>query len=266
MSDSEKNQSNEEGGTKGKRDRSPNYPAIGLPAALEFAAKIYEKEKRSEVSSEIAAKHLGYTSLNGRARRVLSALKAFGLFSEQNGQLKITDQGLQVMVYKDEKSPERQAALSDMAMRPQIFQTLMAKFGENLPSDESFRAKLITEYGFMEDGAEACLRAFKESLPFIKPASAGPQPLSGASSSPPIPRGNQGDGETFGSSAAREKGEQPTLGNKWRTVFPVGKNITVEIVASAPLKPKQYDLLIKHVNLLKEAAAADEEGEQEESE
>jgi hypothetical protein len=263
MPSTEKNASVDDSNSKGKRDRSPNYPAIGLAAALEHAAKIYEKEKRSEVSSEIAAKHLGYTSMNGRARRVLSALKAYGLFSEQAGQLRITEQGLHVMVYK-EGAPERQAALREMAMRPQIFQTLMAKFGEHVPSDENFKAKLITEYGFMEDGAEACVRAFKESLPFAKLAAVGQETPLAAPASAPTLRNDQG-GDSFGPPSAPEKVEEPTPGAKWRTVFPVGKNVTVEIVASGPLKAKQYDLLIKHVNLLKEAAMADEAGESEEA-
>lgn len=244
-----------------KRDRSPNYPPIGFPAALELAKKIYDKEGRAEVLPEIAAKHIGYTSMNGRAVRVLSALKAYGLFSEQNGQLKISDQGLTAMVYP-EASSERQEALRELALRPPIFQTLMERFGEHLPSDDNFKAKLITEFYFMDDAAEVCLRTFKESLQFAKSLGMGKTtaPPAPASSPPPTPQTPSAEQVRPAAVTAAPAGieDEPKQSAKWRTVFPVGKNVTVEIVASAPLKAKQYDLLIKHVNLLKEAAAADE--------
>ncbi|WP_225413708.1 thioredoxin domain-containing protein [Stigmatella hybrida] len=254
--ESEKRQATEDAAVKGKRDRSPNYPPIGFPTALELTRKIYDKEGRSDVPPDIAVKHLGYTSMNGRAKRVLSALKAYGLFSEQSGQLKISEHGRAAMVFP-EGSPERQAALRELVMRPPIFQTLLVRFGEHLPSDDSFKARLITEFDFMDDAAEVCLRAFKESLQFsrsLEPSPISPAPSTNAPSPPidllrvaatPEPEVNIED------APQKQKAS-------WRTVFPVGKNVTVEITATAPLKAKQYDLLIKHVNLLKEAAAADE--------
>lgn len=238
------------------RDRSPNYPPIGFPSALELAKKIYDKEGRADVSPDIAIKHMGYSSMNGRAKRMISALKTYGLFAEQGGQLKISEQGRTVMVFPD-GSPERQAALRELVMRPPIFQTLLAKFGDHLPSDDNFKAKLITEFEFMDDAADVCLRAFKESLQFNKSLELGASAsvASPTSSPQPIeqPRPNA-------SSAAESSTEDATPKQRphWRTVFPVGRNVTVEITASAPLKAKQYDLLIKHVNLLKEAAAVDE--------
>jgi hypothetical protein len=248
--------------TKAKRDRSPNFPVLGLPTALELAEKIYEKEKRAEVVPDIAAKHLGYSTLSGRARRVLSALKAYGLFNEQpNGHLKISEQGVIAMVFK-EGTPERDAALREMALRPPIFQKLLQRFGADLPSDEGLRARLITEYNFLEDGANTLIRAFRESLPFAKFGNEGlaEDTVSLQSASPTI-GSDQSHTPVSTPIAAPTAPQVDRTPSYWKTVFPVGKGLTVEIHASAPLKAKHYDLLIKHVNLLKEAAEAEENEE-----
>lgn len=253
--------SNEES-TKAKRDRSPNFPVFGLPTALELAGKIYEKEKRAEVSPEIAAKHLGYSTMSGRARRVLSALKAYGLLSEQpNGQLKISEQGMLVMVFR-EGAPEREAALREMALRPPIFQKLLQRFGADLPSDDNLRARLITEYNFLEDGANTLIRAFRESIPFTKLGNENSDEGTGPSSpASPTTGSDQPHSPVPAPIATPLAPQVERAPAHWKTVFPVGKGITVEIHASAPLKAKHYDLLIKHVNLLKEAAEAEESDE-----
>ena len=61
------------------RTRSPNYPYIGLPAAIERVRKIYDKEHRNRMSRDVVAKHLGFGSLNGVSLSVISALGKFGL-------------------------------------------------------------------------------------------------------------------------------------------------------------------------------------------
>ena len=54
------------------RTRSPNYPYIGLPAAIERVRKIYDKEHRNRMSRDVVAKHLGFGSLNGVSLSVIS--------------------------------------------------------------------------------------------------------------------------------------------------------------------------------------------------
>src|SRR3954453_5099781 len=59
--------------------RSPNYPAISLPAAIERARPLYEVERHAGAPLSVALRHLGFRSLNGISRTYLSALKKFGL-------------------------------------------------------------------------------------------------------------------------------------------------------------------------------------------
>src|SRR5947209_3634075 len=84
------------------RERSPNYPTIGLPEAIKRVQAIYQQERRNSMPSEVAARHLGYTSLNGHARSVLSALKKYGSsIGDHHGQLKLSEDAVTICVYQE---------------------------------------------------------------------------------------------------------------------------------------------------------------------
>jgi hypothetical protein len=56
------------------KERSPNYPSIGLPSAIDLARKLWNAEKRTAVPPEIAARALGYNSLSGASRAALGGV------------------------------------------------------------------------------------------------------------------------------------------------------------------------------------------------
>ena len=61
--------------TQGKtKHRSPNYPAIGLKAAIDLVRDLYNNAKRSTVDEAVAVKAMGYKGLNGTTRGHVSAL------------------------------------------------------------------------------------------------------------------------------------------------------------------------------------------------
>lgn len=235
------------------RSRSPRFPVIGLSAAVEAAQKIYSKEKRGEVPADIAVQHLGYSGLNGRARRVLSAVKAFGLLAEgASSQVRISEPGLVVMAYPP-GSPEREEALRKLAFNPPIFQKLKARFGDDLSemSDQNLKAKLITEFNFLDDSAEELVRALRETLAFTRTA---------AKAAPPTEEGSGKETSTTLPTAHSAKPAfQPATSETavWRVVLPLGRGVSVEMVANAPLSSAQLELLKGHIDVLIRVAESD---------
>ena len=69
------------------KPRSPNYPALSLQKALDFARKLYAVNHLHKASAEVVSKALGYTGLNGSSLTAIAALKKYGLIEEENKEL-----------------------------------------------------------------------------------------------------------------------------------------------------------------------------------
>ena len=95
---------------KKERQRSPNYPAVGLREAVERVRKLYEKDGKAGAPPEIAAKHIGYSSAHGQAMSVLANIKKFGLVSDTGGRLAPTQAALEIINLPD-SDVRRQKAL-----------------------------------------------------------------------------------------------------------------------------------------------------------
>ena len=111
--------------------RSPNYPALGLSEALEKVKAVFQKEHSTEVAPEVMVGHFGYGGLNGPARTTLSALKKYALISEGKTGLRVSDLAMKIL--HPENEDERQAALREAAMRPELFRQLAENGHTNGP-------------------------------------------------------------------------------------------------------------------------------------
>lgn len=142
--------------------RSPNYPAIGLGAALVGAQKIWDEEKRSAFPAGVAVGHLGFTSVNGTSRGHLAALKHYGLIKDGEGQnFVLTPLAIKIVAHP-EGSSERLAAIREAALSPKLFKELYQSHRE--ASDATIRAHLITNRSFGDDGARRAVRSFREAI------------------------------------------------------------------------------------------------------
>jgi hypothetical protein len=146
--------------------RSPNYPTIGLGAALSGAQKIWNEEKRSAFPATVAVRHLGFTSVNGTSRGHLAALKHYGLIKDQDGQnFVVTPLAIRIMAHP-EVSPERLAAMREAALAPKLFKELYQSYRE--ASDATISAYLITNRSFGDDGAKRAIKSFRETIKVAK--------------------------------------------------------------------------------------------------
>jgi hypothetical protein len=151
------------------KSRSPNYPALSLPAAVELARKLWNAEKRTSVSHEAAALSMGYKSLSGPARVGIGAMRQYGLVDKaEKGHVRLSDLAIKILHGDD---VDQLAAMSRAAQTPPLFQELSASHFQ--ASENAIRSYLITKKGFMDDGAQKAARAFRESIGLAQPSAEG---------------------------------------------------------------------------------------------
>lgn len=140
--------------------RSPNYPALSLPQALEAVRKLWDAEKRTAVSHETAAQAMGYSSLSGPARVAIGALRQYALIDKaEAGHIRVSQLALSAL---HGESTERTAAIATAAGTPELFRELMASHME--ASENAIRSYLLTKKGFADDGARKAAKAFRETM------------------------------------------------------------------------------------------------------
>jgi hypothetical protein len=145
--------------------RSPNYPYIGLPAAIERVRKIYDKEHQGRMSKQVVAKHLGFGGLNGVSMSVISALGKYGLLASIDDDLQVSNDALSILVDPPE-SEERAQAIRRAALKPELFTELNKHFGGTVPSDVNLSAYL-QKHGFTANAATLAAKSFRETMQLI---------------------------------------------------------------------------------------------------
>ena len=150
--------------------RSPNYPSTGLPEAVCFLRKIYDKVGDNRIPEDTLAAALGYTKDSSWLNLLLSSLVKFGLLDAVSGsggrprKYKITETGLDLAT-ADANSPLRVPALRRAALRPPIYQDLWEKFGPQLPEfDDEMASYLVSERRFNRDAAFKMLAHFRSTV------------------------------------------------------------------------------------------------------
>lgn len=151
---------------KRKRQRSPNFPAVGLPEAIERLNKFMAIDGRAGAPPEIAVKHIGFTSAHGAAMSVLAALKRFGLVEDKNGRVVPTQRGIEINSLP--AAHERRAkAIREAALAPSIYAELIEQYrATGLPHDETLAGELVADRGFNSNGVKDFIKGFRETLDF----------------------------------------------------------------------------------------------------
>lgn len=150
---------------KRPRHRSPNYPAIGLPEAIDRVRRLYDADKRAGAPIDAALRHIGFTSRHGKALALISALRKFGLVEDSGGRIAPTQRAVTILAYP-ESDPRRWAALKEAAMSPEVYRSLYDRYvsGGYLPSEETLKAEVEAEMGFNPNAIPDFVKDFKATL------------------------------------------------------------------------------------------------------
>src|SRR4051794_4310429 len=114
------------------RVRSPNFPVISLPQAIERIEAIYDKEQTLPATRETLAEHLGYSGLNGASIKMISALGKYGLLELVDGRgFRVSK--LAMAILHPANDQERSDAVREAAHLPALFQKLTEQFEGGRP-------------------------------------------------------------------------------------------------------------------------------------
>jgi hypothetical protein len=175
------------GGPKTKR--SPRFPGIGFMSALDKARSIFNADGLQPTRPEIAARHTGL-QWSGQAKVMIASLKQYGLLESVGTDVRVSKNAERAILLPAD-DPDRAQLLAKMALQPPLFQTILSKFPEKLPSDATLISKLRLEYGFVsEDAAKRFVASLREA---VRIADGAPTPTSAAGNAtvgpPPPPVG-----------------------------------------------------------------------------
>ena len=148
------------------KERSPNYPGFGLETAVQYVQQIYDKERRSAVPVDVAAKALGYASPSGPALTKIASLRQYGLVDKAGaGRLKVSDLALDFILHASGDS-EYQKAARTAAMTPPLFQQLFKEYADG--SNDAMNAHLVKTLKFSPEGSARVIKAYRDTVSFAK--------------------------------------------------------------------------------------------------
>ena len=216
------------------KERSPRAPAESLPESLVRTEKLYTAAGRSPVTSEIAAKAIGYGGLSGASKTALASMSYYGLIQREGDNHRISELGLRLIRPLGEA--DKLEAASMAALRPAIF----AEIEEN-HSDctEPVLASVLLHSGFTDEGARRAAKVYKENVAFIESVA---QSAHKPNEQPPKDKPIEG-----------AKGSGANAGAKMLAQYqiPLGANHAQLTFTGDKLVPEDFDALADYVAIFK---------------
>jgi hypothetical protein len=157
------------------RQRSPSYPYLSLPAAIQKADVLYKKDGKAAIPRDAAIRNWGLSLKSSYAQQIAASLRTYGLVEVLNGgALKLTPDALLLLIGAAGDDPRRAAVVRKMALAPPLFSTMWKTYGAELPSDNTLVTALVLQYGFPnEASASDFIGRYKETVQFAKLAESG---------------------------------------------------------------------------------------------
>jgi hypothetical protein len=153
------------------RIRSPNYPVVSLPNAITLTMTIHKKENHLAAPKEVVAKHLGYTSYHGLAKRMISAIEKYGLLEEVNGD-KVRVSSLAMSILYPASGEEKSKAVLEAAYKPALFAAIKEEWQGSQPSDQNLRVFLIRRK-FGSEILDRVIQIYRETMELVTQESSG---------------------------------------------------------------------------------------------
>lgn len=148
-----------------RKHRSPKYPILGLPTALDLIGLVGKKIQQYAAPRDVIAASLGYPSLHGRAVRTIATLNQYGLLEREGKELRVSELARSYLYPQSEA--EKQAAVMRAAGSPGLFKQLGEQYSGGAPNDELVM-NFLQRNGFTDQSARQALRAYRETSEFVE--------------------------------------------------------------------------------------------------
>jgi hypothetical protein len=153
-------------------NRSPSYPSVSLPVALERVKLLHDIWGQVEISVSDALDCWGYSPFGGAGHRLLSTMISFGLIdsSEIDNErwLRISRIALDKYISNQVSEYEKSDAIKEFALGPICYQLLWERWGYDLPADDKLKQFLVGELNLNPRMVPQFLRCYRETLEFAK--------------------------------------------------------------------------------------------------
>jgi hypothetical protein len=158
--------------------RSPNYPQISLPDAIERIRGVYKSLGTSRASEGQILSLLGYKARSGTSQGVLSALRKYGLLEGKRDSFKITHNAIMILE-RQPHHPDYVEAITSAAFAPPLFSEIRENLGDKQFTDEDLRIYLVKR-GFSKRALDEVIRSYRETMSLVlEPQPAFNVPASG---------------------------------------------------------------------------------------
>jgi hypothetical protein len=148
-----------------KRVRSPNYPALSLPDAVDKVTALYRNLHTHAAPREVIAKGMGYNSLNGASATAISALHKYGLLERTGEEVRISDRAMCIL--HPQSAEERRQAIREAGAEPPLFIDLAERFPGQMPNEELLRNYLVRK-GFAPSAVPHVILAYRDTSDFVE--------------------------------------------------------------------------------------------------
>lgn len=247
-------------GTRKRRERSPNYPGVGLQKALELARTLRKQEGRNPAPVNAVLGHWGYKPKSGGGLVAVAALKKFGLVTDagsgERRTIQLSDLANRILVDERESSHERDELIKQAALMPAIHREIWTQYAGNLPSDPTLSYFLKTEKGFTDVAVKDFISQFRGTVAFAKLS------VSDRLSEPREGQGAEGEEERTGMlnmepppDTGRVPPVKPPAGRAvlWQQTQPLGSGLMAEVriigEASRTVRLSDLERLRKYLDL-----------------
>ena len=145
--------------------QSPGYPNYALSKALDQVKLIIAKDRRNVIGREVAARHIGYSSLSGASEKALATLAHYDLLERSGkGQTAVTQTAMDIVHPKSEE--DRRRALLKAAHSPSVFKSINDAF-PHAPSDGALENWLVRE-NFLNRAIKPVTKAYMGTQRYLE--------------------------------------------------------------------------------------------------
>lgn len=153
-----------------RKGRSPKNPGIALKEALDRAKTLYDAEHGHAASIPTILEHWGFSPKSSGGFSAIAALKQYGLLEDEGGgdhrRARLTPLAMRILLDENDDPSDRERAIREAALTPDIIRELWELYGPQLPSDNNLRTYLRRDRAFTESGARAFLPVFRDTIEF----------------------------------------------------------------------------------------------------
>ena len=132
--------------------RSPSYPSVSLPVAIQKAKLFHDTWGLADAGVEESMECWGYSARSGTGHRLVAAMSSFGLLdvigNSAERRLKLSDAALDGLFGTDKFADRKSSAICRFVLNPLVYRSLWERWGHDLPDADALEQCLVSELGF----------------------------------------------------------------------------------------------------------------------